>query len=159
VSEVSDSTDHLPISDLLRTSKLTSTGSRKSFWDEDFEHLAHGRAYNFSVVDDTVLSKRTPESARERLLRCLHQAEASSLFLVGRMEALELKESKLVVDLESAQKEMVQLRSEASELAEIRQSSKEKMGELKDKDIELPLLTTKIDELSPKVESYETRVQ
>jgi len=66
----------MPTIDVTRTSTLVVSGLRKSFWDEDFEHLAHGRAQNFFVADGTVLSGKTTTSAREGVLRYLHQADA-----------------------------------------------------------------------------------
>jgi len=157
ISETSDSIDSLPDNTEIR--KATVTSSRKSFWDEDFEHIAHGRAHNFSATDDVILSKQVSNSTREGLLRYLHQAEASSLFLVNRLEALELKESSLIREIEASKKEMTQLRSDAAELVKIRQVLKDKEIELGGKETELATLKVKVDELTPKMETYETQVQ
>ncbi|QCE05921.1 hypothetical protein DEO72_LG9g930 [Vigna unguiculata] len=116
----------MPTLDMTGTSELITSGSRKSFWDEDFEHLAHGRAYNFSATDGAVLTGKTTTSAREDVLRYLHQAEATTLFLVDRMEALELNESVLTDNLEKAKKETMQLRSDAAELIKVRKTLRKK---------------------------------
>jgi len=92
-------------------------------------------------------------------LHYLHRAKASSLILVDRLEASELRESKLVIDLEATKKEMIQVRFEAAELTKVRQTLKDKETKLKDKETELTSLKIKVDELTPKVETYETQVQ
>jgi len=108
-----------------------------------------------------VLSGKTVTSAREDVLRYLHQAEASTLFLVDRMEALELNEFVLTNSLEKAKKETMQLRSDAVELIKVRKTLEEKEIELislKTKLDELVPLKTKLEELTPKVEVYETQI-
>lgn len=89
----------------------------------------------------------------------MHQAEASSLFLVNRLEALELKEASLIREVEASKKEMAKLRLDAAELVKIRQVLKDKEIELGDKETELTNLRVKVDELTPKMEAYETQVQ
>jgi len=122
-------------------------------------NTAHGRAHNFSATDDVILSKQVSSSSREGLLRYLHQAEASSLFLVNRLEALELRESCLVREVEASKKEMTQLRSDVAELVKARQILKDKEIELGDKQTELTTLKAKVDELTPKMETFETQVR
>jgi len=46
----------------------------------------HERANNYYHTDDDLLSDRSITLVHEGLLRCLHQAEASSIFLVSRLE-------------------------------------------------------------------------
>ncbi|QCD97099.1 hypothetical protein DEO72_LG6g1809 [Vigna unguiculata] len=128
--------------------KEGSLGQKGGFWDEDFAHLAHGRTRNYSAADEKMLSKGNSTSVYEGLLRSLHQAEASSIFLVDRLESSEKKEMKAIGDLDVAQKEVMQLRFELDELRKT----------LKEKENELSTLKTEFDELTPKVQVYETQV-
>ncbi|XP_027905723.1 uncharacterized protein LOC114165294 [Vigna unguiculata] len=54
---------------------------------------------------------------------------------------------------------MAKLRLDAAELVKIRQVLKDKEIELGDKETELTNLRVKVDELTPKMEAYETQVQ
>ncbi|QCE16902.1 hypothetical protein DEO72_LG11g3921 [Vigna unguiculata] len=158
----SESINRMPTIDGTGTSTLVVSGSRKSFWDEDFEHLAHGRAHNFSTTDNTMLSGKSVASAREEVLRCLHQAEASTIFLIDRMEALELNESVLTDNLDKAKKDAMQLRSDVADLADLRKTLEQKeleLTSLQAKLDELMPLKTKLEELTPKVEVCETQIQ
>ncbi|QCE10110.1 hypothetical protein DEO72_LG10g1336 [Vigna unguiculata] len=86
------------------------------------------------TIREPTLKKRklVSNSTREGLLHYLHQAEASSLFLVNHLEV---------------------------ELVKIRQVLKDKEIELGGKETELATLRVKVHELIPKMETYETQVQ
>ncbi|QCD97578.1 Growth arrest-specific protein 8 [Vigna unguiculata] len=143
ISETSDSTDNIPLSAL---------SFKKSFWDEKFTHLAYGRTNNYFPIDDKLLSGRQLSSVQEGLLRSIHQVEASSLFLVGRLEASERKESKAVSDLVAANKEIEQLRVDLVNFAKVKKA-------LEDKETELSTLKAEMDELKPKAEGLSARCQ
>jgi len=61
-----------------RVLKIHELTVKKSFWDEGFLDLAHGRASNYSATDEAILSKCDPTSMHEDLLRYLRQAKAST---------------------------------------------------------------------------------
>jgi len=143
ISEASDSTDNVPVSAL---------SFKKSFWDEKFTHLAYGRANNYFPLDDKLLSGRQLSSVQEGLLRDIHQVEASSLFLMNRLEASERKESKAVSDLAAANKEIEQLRVDLVDFATLKKT-------LEDKEAELTVLKAEVEELKPKAESLSIRCQ
>jgi len=73
-----------------------------SFWDDEFKHVAHGRVNNWSLADDVIISKHDSTSIHEGLLRSLHQAETSSLFLIDRLRASKQRELKFTTDLDVA---------------------------------------------------------
>jgi len=141
--ETSDSTDHAPIGAL---------NPKKSFWDEKFTHLAHGRANNYFSADDELLSSRPLSSVQEELVRSIHRVEASSLFLVNKLEASEQRELKVTSDLISANKEIEQLRADLVDFAKVKKM-------LDDKETELINLRMEVDDLKPKVELLSTRCQ
>jgi len=136
-SKALDSTDNVPLSAL---------SLKKSFWDEKFTHLAYGRANNYFPIDDKLLSGRQLSSVQEGLLCNIHQVEASSLFLMGRLEASKRKESKVVSDLAAANKEIEQLRVDLVDFAKLKKT-------LEDKEAELSVLEAEVDELKSKAES------
>lgn len=103
---------------------------------------------NYSTIDEEILSKRDPTLAQEDLLRFLHPAEASSLFVIGRLRTSEVKESKLTTNLHPAKKENEDLRAELLKFKHA----------LKDKDSKLIDLHTKFDELRPQVKTLEVQV-
>ncbi|QCD81526.1 Growth arrest-specific protein 8 [Vigna unguiculata] len=143
ISEASDSTDNIPLSAL---------GFKRSFWDDKFAHLAHGRANNYFPVDDKLLSGRQLSSVQEGLLHNIHQVEASSLFLMDRLEASERKELKAASDLAAANKEIEQLRLDMEDFAKMKKT-------LEDTEAELSILRAEMDELKPKAEGLSAQCQ
>ncbi|QCD96228.1 hypothetical protein DEO72_LG6g930 [Vigna unguiculata] len=140
-SEGSKSNDHPTLTRIMT--------SRKSFWDEGFPHLVHGQTTNYFATDEVMLAKRTPATMHEDLLRCLHQAEASSLFLVKRTESLMEKESKTRTDLDTSEKEVKRLQTE---LSKAQRTSK-------DKESELTSLMIRFDEMTLKAKDYEVQIE
>jgi len=146
VSKGSESNDHpAPTGDGV-------SEPNKSFWDDEFPHLVHGRTSNFSAADKVVLVKRPPTSMYEDLLRCLHQAEASSFFFGGAYGIVRAEELKMKNDLDAFEKEVKRLQFELTEFSKVRKTLKDNQSKLSD-------LETKLDELIPKVKGYETQVE
>jgi len=108
--------------------------------------LVYGRANNYFPADDELLLGRQLSLVQEELLRSIHRVEASSLFLVGRLEASERKELKAASDLISANKEIEQLRADLVDFVKVKKA-------LEDKETELSILKAEVDDLKPKTEN------